>query len=270
MQRLSKMGVVLAVVLSVLPQAGSLAQTQNAPPADRSAPARDPEAMSALEKMGKYLRSLNTFQVTAKGTQEQVMKDGEKVQYGGTINLLALRPGKLRLEVNTDRENRKFYYDGKNFTMYAPRQNLYTTVAAPATINDLAKELEDKYDMELPLVDLFRWGTNEAKPDEITVATNVGPAQIDGTTTEHYAFRQNGVDWQIWIQPGEFPLPRKLVITTTSDEARPQYVAEYTWNLAPSFNDQAFVFQAPDDAKKVPLAEVTPMAGSSRKQEVKK
>ena len=261
MQRLHKMGVALAVVLSGLPLTGSLAQTQNAPPADRSAPARDPEAMQALEKMGKYLRSLNTFQVTAKGTREQVMKDGEKVQYGGTIDLLAVRPGKMRVEVNTDRENRKFYYDGKNFTMYAPRQNLYTTVPAPASINELAKELEDKYDIELPLVDLFRWGTSESKPEEITVATDVGPAQIDGTTTEHYAFRQKGVDWQIWIQNGEYPLPRKIVITTTTDEARPQYVAEYTWNLAPSFNDEAFAFQAPENAKKIPLAEVTPMAG---------
>ena len=269
MQRLGKLSVALAVGLCGLPQGISQAQTQNAPPPS-SGPQRDPEAMSALEKMGKYLRSLNTFQVKAVGTREQVVKDGEKVQYGGTIDLLAQRPGKLRVEINTDRENRTFYYDGKTFTMYAPRQNLYTTVPAPATINELAAQLEDKYDLELPLIDLFRWGTSEAKAEEITVATDVGPAQIDGTTTEHYAFRQKGVDWQIWIQNGEYPLPRKLVITTTTDEARPQYVAEYTWNLAPSFNDEAFAFEAPKDAKKIPLAEVTPMAGVNRKQEVKK
>jgi hypothetical protein len=72
----------------------------------------------------------------------------------------------------------------------------------------------------------------------------------------HYAFRQAGLDWQVWIQMGDYPLPRKLVLTTMTDEARPQYTATMTWNLAPSFNDAAFTFVAPKDAGRVVLAGV--------------
>ena len=39
-------------------------------------------------------------------------------------------------------------------------------------------------------------------------------------------------------------LPRKLVITTKTDEARPQHAVVYTWNLAPSFNEGAFTFES--------------------------
>jgi hypothetical protein len=76
---------------------------------------------------------------------------------------------------------------------------------------------------------------------------------VGGATCNLYAFRQEGVDWQVWIQKGNYPLPRKLVITTLTDEARPQYAATYRWDLAPSFNDTAFTFDPPEDALRVAL-----------------
>ena len=83
----------------------------------------------------------------------------------------------------------------------------------------------------------------------------VGPSQIGGVTCGHYAFRQEGLDWQVWIQLGDYPLPRKLVLTTLTDEARPEYVATYTWNLAPSYNDEGFTFTPPAGAGRVVLAD---------------
>src|SRR5262249_30311261 len=119
-------------------------------------------------------------------------------------------------------------------------------------------------------VDLFRWGTPQADPNAITNALDIGPSVIDGTTCQHYAYRQQGLDWQIWIQNGDFPLPRKLVITTTTDDARPQHESQYTWTLAPSFSQDAFAFVAPPDAKKITFAEVvTPGGNVAKKPEEK-
>ena len=47
---------------------------------------------------------------------------------------------------------------------------------------------------------------------------DVGPSVVGGVTCEQYAFRQADIDWQIWIQLGDYPLPRRLVATTTTDE----------------------------------------------------
>jgi Predicted periplasmic protein (DUF2092) len=101
--------------------------------------------------------------------------------------------------------------------------------------------------------------TNGAQADDI------GPSAVDGVTCEQYAFRQEGVDWQIWIQLGEFPLPRKLVIRTLTDDAKPQHSEILTWNLAPSFSENAFTFDSPADARRITIAQVNAAAAGKNK-----
>jgi hypothetical protein len=216
----------------------------------------EPEAMAALTKMGGYLRSLKAFQVEALTSKEDVLDDGQKVQFSGVTKLLTRMPDRLFIEVRGDRQDRDYVYDGKNFTLMARRANLFATVAAPPTIAELSDVLDERYGLVLPLEDLFRWGGPVSKDDEITSAMYVGPSQVGGVTCGQYAFRQSGLDWQVWIQLGDYPLPRRLVLTTLTDEARPQYTATFNWNLAPSFNDAAFTFVAPSGAGRIVFADL--------------
>jgi hypothetical protein len=62
---------------------------------------------------------------------------------------------------------------------------------------------------------------------------------------------------------GDHPLPKKLVLTTTRDDTRPQHVSVLTWNLAPSYNDAAVVFDPPTDAHKIVFEEKAAAAGSN-------
>jgi hypothetical protein len=211
----------------------------------------DPDAVAALDKMGRYLRTLKAIQVRANVTSEEVTMDGQKVAHSSVVDLLAQRPNRLRAEVASDRAPRVFFYDGKTFTMYAPKLQYYAQEDAPSTISDLADQLDDKYDIDLPLVDLFRWGTAESDFKDLTSAVDLGPSAVDGTTCEQYVFRQDGMDWQLWIQDGDYPLPRKIVITTTTDDARPQHTSVWTWNLAPSYNAAEFEFKAPAGARRI-------------------
>ena len=216
-------------------------------------PAIDPEAIAALEKMGGYLRTLKAFRVEAITSNDTVLEDGQKIQHEGTADILANVPNGLRIHTNNDRHERLFLYDGKEFTLWGQRMDYYATVDAPDTIGKLADMLENKYDIDLPQIDLFRWGTPEMDKAAIVGALDAGPAVINGTTCQHYVFRQDDIDWQIWIQKGDYPLPRKVVITTKTDDARPQHSAEYQWDLAPSFNDAAFTFNPPKGALRVVL-----------------
>ena len=218
-------------------------------------PLVEPEAIAALDRMGSYLRTLKSFQVEAVTTDEDVLENGMKIQYSGTSNILVQMPNKLRAEVSDDRRQRQYLYDGKTVTLYAERLNYYATLPAPDTIAKLDSKLDEKYDTNIPLADLFRWGAPGWSANDITLATDLGPAVVAGTTCQLYGFRQGGIDWQIWIQKGDYPLPRKLVITTTTDEARPQHTAVYTWNLAPSYNEVAFTFTPPAGAGKVVFPE---------------
>jgi hypothetical protein len=228
-------------------------------------PAIDPGAMEALDKMGAYLRTLNSFQVWAEVTTDNVLDDGQTIQFSSKVNLVAARPNRMRVEVTDDDGHRFFYFDGKNFTIFGQVVNYYATVPAPATLALLADDLNDKYGIELPLYDLFEWGTNGANIKKIKAADDIGPSAVDDVTCEQYAFRQEGVDWQIWIQLGEFPLPRKLVIRTLTDDAKPQHSELLTWNLAPSFSENAFTFDPPADARRITIAEVKAAAAGKNK-----
>lgn len=242
-----------ALVLSILLVAGTAQATDTSD--------LDPAAVARLQKMGAYLRSLNAFQVDAVTTDEDVLDDGQKVQHSGTTMVLARKPNRMRAEVASSRQQRLFLYDGSHFTLFAQRLGYYATIPAPSSTLQLATKLVEDYDFSLPLEDLFFWGASGWDSKSVKDITDIGPSEVGGTTCEQYALRQDDVDWQIWIQKGEYPLPRKIVITTRTDEARPQHTAIYTWNLAPSFNEASFVFSPPPGAQRV----VLPTVASAKK-----
>jgi len=216
----------------------------------------DPDAMEALNKMGAYLRSLKAFQVDSEVTNDDVLDDGEIITDNRTNTLLAVSPHLLRAELKSDEKDVFLFYDGKNFTVYGKLVNYYATVPAPATTGQLVDKVYNDYGIEIPLVDLFKWGTDDSAIRKITSAFDAGPSTVQGITCEHYAFRQEGLDWQIWIQLGEYPLPRKFVIRTLTDDARPQHSSNLVWNLAPSYNDAAFTFEPPAGALRIPLKDI--------------
>jgi len=224
----------------------------------------DRAALAELSRMGAYLRGLKAFQLKADVITEDVRMDGQKVQTLRAVDLVARRPNRLFAEITNDRQRRLLFYDGAHFTLFAPRSTFYATVDAPPTIEQLADDLEDRYGIELPLVDLFRWGTPKGNVDALTSAVDLGPSAINGVTCEQYGFRQEGIDWQLWIERGESPLPCRIVITTLTDDARPQHTATYSWNLAPSYDDETFVFRAPTDAKRISLVEVPGVTPSTK------
>ena len=63
----------------------------------------DAKAMAALQKMGAYLRSLSAFRVQGVTTDEDVLEDGQKIQYSESVDILASTPSRLRAEVLSDR-----------------------------------------------------------------------------------------------------------------------------------------------------------------------
>jgi hypothetical protein len=253
MKTLSKTKAVLALVLAVV-LASALSASAAVTPAVKNA-TLEPAAIGALEKMGSYLRSLSAYEIAASVQKELVLENGLKVQMEESANLVARRPDRLTLQVSSERKERKFFYNGRQFTLWAPRMNSYATVVAPPTIWELITKLEEKFGIEMPLVDLLKWGTEESRIKDITIAMELGKAKVGGADCTHYGFRQEGLDWQIWIQNGNYPLPRKLVLTTTTDEARPQYQAVFTWNLAPAFNDTDFTFNPPPGAQRIVFAQ---------------
>ena len=209
---------VLSVLAMSLAAPGPYAQT--APGS-----AVDPASMQALQDMGAFLQTLKRFRVSTELTGERVLADGQKLQHTATADMDVERPNKIRALMHSARSERELVYDGKTVTLYTPAQQYYSTVEFTDTIGKLIERLEERYGVELPLSDLFLWGTPAAPVDKIESAMNAGQDFVGDDLCDHYAFRQANADWQIWISTGSRPLPRKMVITSRTDDARPQSVS---------------------------------------------
>lgn len=217
----------------------------------------DPAAVAALQKMGVHLQSLKRFSVSTELTGERVLADGQKLQHTATARLDVDRPHKIHAVLSSARSEREITFNGKDVTLYTPAQKYYSTVEFDGTIAALIEKLDDKYGVEFPLADLFMWGTPNAPTVQFESAMYAGQDYIGSALCDHYAYRQNGLDWQIWISAGADPLPRKIVITRRDDEARPQSVSILDWSTNVGFKDSEFTFRPPAGAKKIEIVPVT-------------
>jgi len=231
------------------PAAAAAPAPTQASPAQPDANAVDPAAIKALQDMGASLQSLKQFEVAISLTGERVLQDGQKLQHTASADLDVVRPNKIRAQMRSARSQRDLIYDGKTVTLYQPEQKYYSQAQFSENLTALVDQLRERYGVEVPSADLFLWGTPAAPLDNMTSAMNAGQDIIAGDLCDHYAFRQGQFDWQIWISAGARPLPRKLVITNRTDEARPQSITLYKWNLNPKFGNATFAFTPPPGAK---------------------
>lgn len=232
--------------------------------ADQTAPAPTEEtnveiqhdAMEALTAMGHYLNTLKSFTVSSTVSMDEVLLTGQKILVTGTTEMTARLPDRLRGSAKIEELNRdlEYFYDGKSFTIFGHNNNYYALFNAPPTITELLDIAQERYNVEIPLRDLFWWGTEKARVDDIQSAFFIDTNRVDGTTCKHYAFRQEDVDWQVWIEDGKTPLPRRLVITSKLENGQPQYISTMTWNTVPELSDNTFRFAPPDGAQKIDFA----------------
>lgn len=212
-------------------------------------------AVEALREMSAFLKSANTLQINGVGSLDVVTNDGQRIQLDGTTTYKVRKPNGFVVDYNSDIKSRRFIYDGKNFTVYSPKLGYYATAPAPATNKEVLDAIYDKFGISLPLEDLFRWNDGaEDRIKSLRSAYKVGTATIDGAETDHYAFREDDVDWEVWIQQGDQPFPRKLVIVDRTDPARPTFISRLSWTFNPAFTDADFTFVPDANAKKIQLA----------------
>ena len=248
-----------STLLVVLSLAAPVAYAQATAAASAPAPAVnpvDPASIQALRDMGAHLQSLNRFRISTTLTGERVLTDGQKLQHIAYATLDAERPNRLHARMWSARSERELFFDGKTFTIFVPAQKYYSSVEFSGTNAELVDRLEQRFGVEIPLSDLFKWGTPAAPVDKIESAMNAGQDFVGNDLCDHYAFRQGNFDWQIWITTGGKPLPRKLVITNRADDARPQSVSIMEWNLKPAFNASTFRFTPSKGLTKIEIVPV--------------
>lgn len=218
-----------------------------------AAPAEvDPKAVDALTRMSTYLRSIPAFEIGLQTQTDDVDVYGQLITLSGKANYKVRRPDAFSFDLALPTQAGRYVYDGKTVTAYDAKANAYKTLQAPSTIRATLELAEQKYGASVPLDDLFTWSEGDSRAQALTSAHYVGKTQIGGQTASHYAFRQPGRDWQIWIADGDKPTPLRVSIIASDDPARPEFQADLSWNVAPQFDQDAFAFAPPPKARPIP------------------
>jgi hypothetical protein len=212
----------------------------------------DPMAQKLLKASTDFVASQKQFNVDTRNSLEVVLRNGQKLELNHTTRQSVQRPDKLRSERTGDLVNQVFIYDGKTLTLHNLTDKAYSQVAAPDTLEDMLEFARTKLGVVAPAGDLLNRNAYEVMMDGVTDGIVVGKAVIEGVRCDHLAFRAPHVDWQIWIQEGAQPLPRRLVLTTRDLPNAPQFAVTITrWDLKPTFGANTFAFTPPAGAKKV-------------------
>ena len=218
----------------------------------------DPQAEKLLRRMSDYLASRQQFSLKSESTLEAVLTSGQKIQFDSPATLVVSRPNKLHAHRKGDIANQEFFYDGKTLTLYNPKENLYATTAAPATLDEMFDFAREKLDVIAPGTDLFYKNAAEKMLKASSSGLIVGPSVVAGVKTTHLAFRAADVDWQIWIDDGDKPLPRKFILTSKQVKGEPEFtILIRSWDLAPKVTDKEFTFVPPKGAKKIEFLSLT-------------
>lgn len=224
-------------------------------------PTVKPQPREVLKQMAAYLRALDRFKVRVERTTELILPTEQRLHADQTLDIAVQKPNRLRVNFQNLSGGRQLFYDGKSFSLYTPGQNVYANAAAPATLDETLNLLEERYRISMPVADLLFADPQSRLVQNLKSETYVGRVLVRGVVCHHLAFQTPEVDWEIWIEDGPRPLPRRLVLTDKSVKGSPAMLAALTdWDVAPTFAADLFAFNPPPSAQKISFLADLPAA----------
>lgn len=228
-------------------------------------PRIDPRATDQLKKMTDLLVHTKALTVHATFRNEVVTLSGQKLEYESWAHVSMRRPDRFRTSRHATLEDLDFYYDGKTATVFRKQPNLSAAEPTAPTLDAMMDLVRAHLDIDIPGSDLLYTDAYAGMVDGLTDALYVGIEDVEGVQTHHVAFRNADVDWQLWIQDGEKPLPVKYVITTKWATGAPNFDVVMTdWDLAPRLDDSVFTFVPPPGARQIDFRRPASLPGAIR------
>lgn len=217
-------------------------------------PGVDLRVDTLLRHMSDYLKSASEFSFRTEVNYDQVLESGQKILHGRQTEVSVRRPDRLHFLVNGDVINERVWYDGKTVVIMDLYDLGYATIEAPPRIDDTLDLMAREYGISSPVADVLYSDPYSVLMENVVTGTYIGRPVVRGVPTHHLAFTQDNIDWQLWIEDGAQPVPRKAVITYKNVKSSPQFTVWLSnWNFAPRLSDSLFEFLAPDGAHEVEI-----------------
>jgi hypothetical protein len=219
-----------------------------------SSPARaqgsDPKAV--LKAMSDYVSSQKTIELTFDSDIEVITPQLEKIQFASSGEMLLSRPDKMRAHRVSGHADVSLFFDGKTVSVFGKSHDSWAQFEAAGTVDQLVAALRAGHGVSMPGADLLLSNPYEVLVADVEEAKYIGRGVVEGVLCEHLAFRNFDTDWQLWVETGATPVPRKMVITSKTVNGAPQYTVRVkSWKTGVEPAADAFTFVPPAEAKKL-------------------
>ena len=165
--------------------------------------------------MSDYLASQKTISAAFDTALEVMTPQGEKIQFNSSGMFLLQRPNEIRLPAPAAIPTLNCFSMEKRRPCTARISIAMCNWMGSSSVDQLIDTLRDR-GMSVP-------GSRPVARRCLIEANHIGRGVIDGVECEHLAFRNQDVDWQLWVQVGAKPIPCKYVITSKAVGMAPQY-----------------------------------------------
>jgi hypothetical protein len=219
---------------------------------DASAGLVDPRADGILRQMSERLARATAFALEAEEQYDEVPAHSPRQQLTSRRYIAVRRPDHVVADASGDALNRSLWYDGTTFSALDKEQQVWASGTVPPTIDEALDWVIDQTGTVVPVADFIYSNPYERLMAGVQRAAYLGIHEAAGVPCHHLSLEQATIDWQIWIDAGADPVPRKLVIAYKTEDEVPQYsVTIRKWNLEARLPDTLFVFTPPEHATRV-------------------
>jgi hypothetical protein len=222
---------------------------------NRAPEALTPEAASAkgdalLREMSKNMSSAQTFAYTADERREHVSPGGTKTEKRTTREVIVRRPNSLAVTGTGDGGDIAAWYDGTQVTLVSHRDKVWARGPMPPTLDEALDYLSAEYGLQMPTADLLYASPYDALMTKDTTGGWVDVQKIGELSCDHLAYRQEVVDWEIWLSQSRH-LPCQIKITYKKDPGQPSTTVTYHDPKSPQVSDDTFTAKVPDGYRRI-------------------
>jgi hypothetical protein len=220
--------------------------------AGTAAPAPGSDAKTILKAASDFISSQQALELTFDSDIEVITPQLEKIQFTNSGSMLLVRPDKLRGHRVGGYADVDLFFDGKTAAVFGRNINAYSQFEVPGSVDALIEAMRAGQGIAMPFGDLLLSRPYDALVAGVMEAKHIGRGVVEGVECEHLAFRNADTDWQIWVEVGAKPMPRKMVITSKTIAAAPQYTIRIkSWKTYVKPAADAFAFAPPAGAQKL-------------------
>jgi hypothetical protein len=201
-----------------------------------------------VERMSAKLGGTQAFSVATREAREEIKPSGTPHKVNLTRETVIRRgPDRLHTKTAGDTQN-EAWYDGVGLTLVLHKDKVFAQARMPETLDKTLDSMHERYGAAIPLADFAYTSPAKALLTDAVTGGWVAREMVDGKATDHLAFKDTGVTWELWVPAEGDPLPVRAVFDfPEAKRLRKTEITFTNWNLAPQIADNRFTPTVPAD-----------------------